>query len=378
MDCISINYKKVPLDIRETYAFSTEQQTEFAAFLKETYGIGCVVVLSTCNRSELYFCSDGGRSEQIENALAAYKNIPREDILNHIYSYQGDRALRHLFFVASGLDSMVLGEDEILHQIKESYGQALSEGRSCNEMNIAFQGALCCAKSIKTETLLSKTPVSTGTLAANTIEEFLQKDHTKKILIVGITGKIGSILAKNLYSKNIRNITGTSRKHVSVSERGGLDGLVMTDFAERYEILDEMDVIVSASTSPHYTFTAEKVKEVLKTRKPRMFLDMAVPRDMDRAIAGISDCRLVDMDDFARMAESNHGIKQKEVLKAQMLLEEKLDETIKDVAMSSFMEQKRELFEQIKKREFGSVFYQMKEHLSSDNFKALVEAVEQL
>ena len=105
---------------------------------------------------------------------------------------------------------------------------------------------------------------------------------------------------------------------------------------------------------------------------------MAVPRDMDRAIAGLSDCRLVDMDDFGRMQTSNHGIKQKEVVKAQALLEEKLDETLKDMAMSSFMEQKRELFEQMKKREFGSVFYQMKEHLSSENFRALVEAVEQL
>ncbi len=378
MDCISINYKKVPLDIREKYAFSAKEQTAFAGFLKGKYGIDCVVIVSTCNRSELYFCSDGDTSGRMEHALAEYKNIPREDILNHIYSYQGDRALRHLFFVASGLDSMVLGEDEILHQVKESYGQALREGRSCNEMNIAFQGALCCAKSIKTETLLSKTPVSTGTLAANTIEEFLHKDRDKKVLIVGITGKIGGILAKNLYGKNIKNITGTSRKHVSVTESVVCPGIVMTDFAKRYEILDEMDVIVSASTSPHYTFTAEKVREYLKTEKPRMFLDMAVPRDMDRAIAGLSDCRLVDMDDFGRMQTSNHGIKQKEVVKAQALLEEKLDETIKDMAMSSFMEQKRELFEQMKKREFGSVFYQMKEHLSSENFRALVEAVEQL
>lgn len=378
MDCIGVNYKKVPLEIREKYAFSREEQTEFSKFLKTAYGVGHVVILSTCNRSEIYFCGKPGQIGQVEDALAAYKNISREEILNHIYLYQGQRALRHLFFVASGLDSMVLGEDEILRQVKESYGQALEENRSCNEMNIAFQGALSSAKSIKTETLLSKTPVSTGTLAANHIEEFLQGNKAGKVLIVGITGKIGSILAKNLCSKKITNLVGTSRSRNGVIESLAGQNICMMDFSRRYEALDEADVIVSASTSPHYTFTAEKVREYLKTKKRRLFLDMAVPRDIDKAIAKIPDCTLVDIDDFEHMAVCNNEIKLKETDKAQVLLEEKLEETIKNIVMSSFMEQNRALFETIKTREFGSVFYQMKDHLSSEHFKALVEAVEQM
>lgn len=378
MNCIGVNYKKVPLEIREKYAFSREEQTEFSGLLKEKYGISSVVILSTCNRSEIYFCGESDKIEQMEYALAEFKNISREDILNHIYTYQEERALRHLFLVASGLDSMVLGEDEILRQVKESYGQALEENRSCNEMNIAFQGALSSAKSIKTVTLLSKTPVSTGTLAANEIEEFLKGNKAGKILIVGITGKIGSILTKNLYSKKMTNIVGTSRKHSGITEYFTDMDIVMMDFSRRYEMLDEADVIVSVSMSPHYTFTAEKVREYIKTEKIRLFLDMAVPRDMDKAIAEIPGCQLVDIDDFERMAACNNELKLKETDKARVLLEEKLEETIKNIVMSSFMEQKGEWFETIKKREFGSVFYQMKEHLSSEHFKALAEAVEQL
>lgn len=375
MNCIGVNYKKVPLSIREHYAFSEEEQRQFHQMLKEKYHCAGSVIVSTCNRSEIYFC---GESEDIVRALAEYKGLQKGDILEHIYVYTGERALHHLFHVASGLDSMVLGEDEILRQVKDGYQLALEQGSTCNEINIAFQGAFGSAKDIKTNTLLSKTPVSMGTLAANEIESFLREYGGSSILLVGITGKIGSILAKNLCSKGITNIVGTTRKHTGVLSTFSDTGIRMVDFAERYSYVDEADVVISATTGPHYTFLAKRVAEVAVNDKPRLFIDMAVPRDMDEEIAGLSGVTFLDIDDFERMAAHNNEVKLRETDKAELILEEKIEETTKSIYMSAFMEQDRSVFEALKGRSFGSVFYQLKEELTGEQLKILMEAMERL
>lgn len=400
MNCIGVNYKKVPLEVREHYAFSAEEQREFHKKLREEAGCIGSVIVSTCNRSEIYFCGRESVAEGtlicpegvtddpnctaeteddliagVEHVLASYKGIREQEMLGQIYVYSGDTALQHLFHVACGLDSMVLGEDEILRQVKEGYLLAQKENAVCNEINIAFQGAMSSAKSIKTNTLLSKTPVSMGTLAANRIESFLQEMGGKKVLLVGITGQIGSILAKNLYSKGITDITGTSRHHSGFAGRFLDMEIRMVDFADRYDYVEEADVIVSATTGPHYTFLAQQVEAAAKTAKRRLFVDMAVPRDIDRAVMGISNCELVDIDDFKRAAACNNEIKLRETDKAKLILAEKLEETKKSIYMSVFMDRDAAVFAKWKDKSFGSVFYRLKDQISAEQLKALMEAL---
>lgn len=378
MNCIGVNYKKVPLEIRERYAFSAEEQREFHKRLKISAHCAGSVIVSTCNRSEIYFCGKAELIAGVERELAAYKELDGQEMLGQIYVYSGDAALRHLFHVTCGLDSMVLGEDEILRQVKEGYLLAQEAGAVCNEINIAFQGAMSSAKSIKTNTLLSKTPVSVGTLAANRIESFLKEQGTGKVLLIGITGQIGGILAKNLYDKGITEITGTSRRHGMISEGiggnyGGSDRIV--PFADRYAYVDEADVIVSATTGPHYTFVAQKLAVHIKTAKPRLFVDLAVPRDIDRAVAELAQCELVDVDDFTRAAARNNEIKLHEKDKAELILTEKLEETKKSIYMSDFMEQNGRIFAKWKDRNFESVFYRLKDRMTAEQLKGLMEAI---
>lgn len=400
MNCIGVNYKKVPLEIRERYAFSEKEQREFHNRLKETAGCTGSVIVSTCNRSEIYFCGEtAGQPEQqepvegqklqgectgrteagliagVEHALAAYKQLDEQEMLGQIYVYSGDAALRHLFHVTCGLDSMVLGEDEILRQVKDGYLLAKEEGAVCNEINIAFQGAMSSAKSVKTNTLLSKTPLSMGTLAANRIEAFLKEHQGSRVLLVGITGQIGGILAKNLCSKGITDITGTSRHHGSAAGSVSDGALRMVHFADRYDYVDEADVIVSATTGPHYTFVAHMLEKHLKTSKPRLFVDLAVPRDIDRAVTGLLQCELADVDDFKRAAARNNEIKLHETDKAELILAEKLEETKKSIYMSGFMERDKAVFAKWKDRDFGSVFYRLKEQMTAEQFKAVLEAL---
>lgn len=392
MNCIGVNYKKVPLEVRERYAFSKEEQREFHKILREEAGCIGSVIVSTCNRSEIYFCGEipgvgaGDASNfttetedaliaGVEHVLASYKGIRQQEMLGQIYVYSGDTALQHLFHVACGLDSMVLGEDEILRQVKDGYLLAQKENAVCNEINIAFQGAMSSAKSIKTNTLLSKTPVSMGTLAANRIESFLQEMGGEKVLLVGITGQIGSILAKNLYSKGITDITGTSRHHSGFAGRFLDMEIRMVDFADRYDYVEDADVIVSATTGPHYTFLAQQVEAAVKTAKRRLFVDMAVPRDIDRAIVSVPGCELVDIDDFKRAAVCNNEIKLRETDKAKLILAEKLEETKKSIYMSVFMDRDASVFAKWKDKSFGSVFYRLKDQISAEQLKALMEAL---
>ena len=415
MNCIGVNYKKVPLEIRERYAFSAEEQREFHKRLKRYAHCAGSVIVSTCNRSEIYFCGEmtesfqsqetaerqseqgmaesqseqgtaecGGRRTEaaliadIERELAAYKQLDGQEMLGQIYVYSGDAALRHLFHVTCGLDSMVLGEDEILRQVKDGYLLAQEEGAVCNEINIAFQGAMSSAKSIKTNTLLSKTPVSMGTLAANRIESFLQGHGGRRVLLVGITGQIGGILAKNLYSKGITDITGTSRHHGSTLGTGTGGTIRMVDFADRYNYVEEADVIVSATTGPHYTFVAQKLSEYLTISKPRLFVDLAVPRDIDRAVTELAQCELADVDDFKRAAAHNNEIKLHETDKAELILAEKLEETKKSIYMSGFMERDGAVFAKWKDKNFGSVFYRLKDQMTAEQLKGLMEALAEL
>lgn len=374
--CIGINYKKVPLAVRGMAAVTEPERHSLWRRLSEERAVEGMVALSTCNRTELYFCGGKESVLKTERVLAQLKRITKETLLGHIYVYAGEQALRHLFVVCCGLDSMILGEDEILRQVRESYGAALREKTDCRMINIAFQGALHCAKCIKTDTLLSKTSVSYGTLAANQIEAFLGGKEGG-VLIVGITGRMGQILAKNLYSKGIRRITGTSRSHKAADLEAFLPGdIPIVDYLNRYDYLEDADVVVSATASPHYTFTSEKVRASFRTQKQRLFLDLAVPRDLDTEIAGLSGCRLFDIDDFQKMAEANNVAKLKEADKAEQILSEKLDETKKNICISEFAASGSKRFLCLKEQKFGSVFYLLKERLSGSQFQALVEAME--
>lgn len=389
MYCIGVNYKKVPVEIRERYAFSKEEQAEFYKKLRRDCGCIGAVILSTCNRSEIYFCGEL-QEEQIhavEDGLAVYKGIAKEELLGHIYRYGAEDALRHLFRVASGLDSMILGEDEILRQVKDAYQFAVECEMCCNEIHVSFQGAMSSAKSIKTNTLLSKTPVSAGTLAANRIEEFLQMAEGKRVLMVGITGKIGGILAKNLRDKGITDIIGVSRGHGRAEGEAVADipcaaqfacGANMVDFSERYCYVDEADVIVSATSSPHYTFLAREIANTIVHAKRRLFVDLAVPRDIDRDIKKLPLCEVVDIDDFKKSADSNNLLKLREMDKAELILTEKLEETKKSIYMSTFMDRNGTHFAELRERSFGNVFFQLKEQLDAEQLRGLLAAMERL
>ena len=377
MYCISISHKTAPINVRELFSFTQEEQVAFGKIVLQESNISGCVIVSTCNRSEIYFSGEDNAVFVMERIISKYKNINKEDRSKYCHIYSDKGAIKHLFRVTCGLDSMVLGEDEILRQVKESYIRALENNITSNELNMVFQGALNSSKLIKTDTKFSKTPVSIGTLTANEVINFLQKNKAQNVLIVGVTGKIGSIVAKNLSCKEGINIVGTSRKHNTYDESIiDCQNIRKVNYEERYKYLEEADVIVSATTSPHYTFTFNEVSKILQAnRKNRLFIDLAVPGDIDVEIRTIKEVEVLNIDYFEKAAEKNNLIKLKEIDKVELILSSKVDETLKNIYFQEFNNHIEEVVKNIEDNGLNNMIYKLKDSLDSEQLKAVLDTL---
>jgi len=377
MYCISISHKTTPVHIRELFAFSKQEQIEFGQQIMINEEItGCVIV-STCNRSDIYFTGEKKAINIMEKVVCQYKNISLVQNLKYFNVFCDESAIRHLFRVAIGLDSMVIGEDEILRQVKESYQLALENRFTNQELNIAFQGAVSSSKMIKTNTNISNIPVSIGTLTANCVVDFLKQNNCCNVLIVGITGQMGNIVAKNLSVKGDLNIIGISRKHNAANDLfENYSNIEVVAYKDRYQFLERSDVIVSMTTSPHYTFTYNEVSEALKdNKKNKLFIDLAVPGDIDKEIAISKHCEILDIDYFEKASKKNNLTKLKELDKVELILDSRIDETLKDIYVQKFQPIMDAVNNTAQTKGFNYLFYHLKDSLNSEQLKAVLQAL---
>jgi glutamyl-tRNA reductase len=274
---------------------------------------------------------------------------------------------------------MVIGEDEILRQVKEAYQLSLNNKSTNNELNLAFQGALNSAKLIKTDTKLSNTPVSIGTLTVNKIVDFLETHNGSTVLIVGITGQMGSIVAKNLYLKNC-TILGTIRSHDKVKDLFiNRENIQLIAYKDRYQYLANADVIVSATTSPHYTFNFNEVAGVLKKGTcSKLFIDLAVPCDIDKDIMELQGMELVDIDYFEKASLENNQLKLKELDKARLLLDNCMDEILKNIYFQEFYPSIEKINTIIDEKGFPTILYQLKDSLNKEQLSVLLDSLKEL
>ncbi len=378
MNCISISFKNAHIDFRERFSFSEEEKRRFEEKAISAGAKSCVVV-STCNRSEIYFTGDERVLDGMQTLLTQEKRVKEEDFKKAVGIYSGDMAAYHLFKVACGMDSMVLGEDEILRQVKEAYQCALARGRCDYECNIFFQEALHVAKAVKTDTKISKTPVSIATLTAHSVFEFLEGKEGGAVLLVGAYGKIGAAVGRNIMENQGIRLLATSRSHRGREEIfGSRPNVACVPYERRYDYLDEADVIISATASPHYTFTGDETMKFLKRKKSRLFVDLAVPRDIDGKIGGIGGIKLLQIDDFRELSRANNAVKIREMEKAQGYIQEGMEEAKKSLAYHRFSREKERLEALAAKKGVPYLFYQLRDRMSGDELISLVEGLEEI
>lgn len=374
MECISISHKTAKSMERQRCFIPKERTEDFLREIMALDGVEQCVVLSTCNRTEIYVQGEGNRFKGLEAVMAEASGSDGEWIRSLARRYQGRKALGHLFRVVCGMESMVIGEDEILGQARDAYMYAKEAGYTGYELNSVFQAALTCAKRVKTQTMISKTSVSVATLAANEI--FRLPVQHKTVLLMGSSGQMGGIILKDLLSQeNIRIIT-TVRSHNGRYQ--SLDPRVENvDYRKRYDYLEEADAVVSATSSPHYTLTAGRVREAVGTPKARLFLDISMPPDLDAEIAAIENCRLVSLDDINRLAEENNRLKQQAIMDAEEILSEELEKLCKVLAFHRFIEKDSRWKERYQEYSAEKLIYKLRDELDSASFEAVLDVLMQ-
>lgn len=304
MYCLSLDYKTADSNVRSKFSLTKRE------ILDLSNKVGSLVALFTCNRSEIYFLCEP--SLMLKNL-----DVPC-DIKNLLSLYENEEAVKHLFFVTCGLESMLKGEDDIARQIKKAYYFSLENKISNKELNIVFQKAFNCSKRVKSETLLSKSATSFATLSSKYAKEYYKNNDCKcKILLVGATGELGSVIAKNIVSYDLP---------LAVTQRT-CGGTVCTNydtipFEQRYDYLKNADIVITATSSPHLIFDYDLCKNLI--RQNQLFIDLSVPFDIDRRIEKVAS--FVDVDFFETLAKKNSLEKMKSVKEAQQIILEEFDE----------------------------------------------------
>lgn len=299
---IGVNHKKTPIDIREKFSFTESKKIEAINYLLDM-NIDEVVILATCNRSEIYIATEREIDSSILNVkefIGSFFSI--DDVEGYLFHEKGKVAIEHIFNVAIGLDSIVLGEDQILGQVKEAIEISMDLGASKKVLNKLFREAVTCAKDIKKEFRISEIPLSTSYIGIKLLKEQLGTLKGKKALIVGI-GQISKLALTYLKEEELEKIYLTNRTHGKLIEVSmEFDNSKVINYNNRYEVMEEVDIVITATSAPHTVF---KLDNMPKLNKQLYIMDLAVPRDVDEKIGRIKGVNLYDIDDLSLISENN-------------------------------------------------------------------------
>ncbi|MBZ5503344.1 MAG: glutamyl-tRNA reductase [Acidobacteriia bacterium] len=323
---IGCSHRTAPVELRERVSFTTEQALEAARELRRQGILEEAVVLSTCNRSELYGVPAGDGSdvtEAMQDFITSYHRIPRAELDAHIYRSLGADALRHLFRVAAGLDSMLLGEAEILGQLRTAYGQALDSGSTGPVLNRAFQGALEVGKRVRAETEVGARPMSVALAGVKLAERVFGnlKGHTA--LIVG-AGAVAEQVIEHLRSRHIGSLRVVNRSRDRAAELAGRVGAEAVAWESLEKVLAAPDIIVTSVSSEEPVLTREMLSRALDARggRPIFIVDLGVPRNVAPQAAGLYNLYLYTIDDLGEIVEQNKRAREAEIPRAEAIIAE--------------------------------------------------------
>lgn len=376
MYCVSISHKTAPAEIRGKFNYSGEEKKELLRQMRSIFSVDEALVLCTCSRTEFYFCGDKASQDEMRKLISKVSGVSLDSIKGYFRIYGGRKSVEHVFRVACGIDSMIIGEDEILGQVKNAYSLAHDAGATGFVINSVFQKAIACAKKIKTDTPLSKTPVSTATLTARTVfgEDFYKKD--KNVLLIGATGEMGKAILNNLLSKPDIYIVCPLRKKLGFVPKDE-SRVKCVPYEERYGYIDWADAVVSATSSPHYTVMLDEIEKRDISPRKRLFIDIAVPRDIDENIARLENTRLVTIDDFETIARENNRLKLQAVDWAVEICGKYQDELYRDIIFHREFGS-GELIDLNKTVDMAKLIYRAKKEMDSSGFSQLVKIMKEL
>ena len=318
---VGVNHSTTPIEIRERLAVSSAHVPDALSSLRKYVSQG--LILSTCNRTEVYSIpNSGGSSQPGIDFLKDWANISNADLLPYVYCYHNEEAVRHLFRVASGLDSMIIGEFEILGQVKQSLEEAKKTRMLGHPIRNLFHQALRVGRRVRDKTGISKNALSVSSVAVTLAAKAIGDLTRCKALVIG-TGEAGRLVAKALKERGIAQITTTSRSYDKASTLAAALGGSSADIGSLGRELASCDIAISCTGAPHLILDLKSVENAMQTRphQPLVIIDIAVPRDVEPQVGQISNVFLYDIDDFTHLSELNRKQRETETKKAMEIIE---------------------------------------------------------
>lgn len=324
-----INYKNCPVEVRENLHFRERRLAEAYEWIRREWPSVETLILSTCNRVELYFSMERGElpSEMIADFLTAFHGIDRSQFEGYAYRWEGRQAIEHLFRVASGLDSMVVGENEILGQLREAFRAAQEAGTVDSFLYRWAERALRVGKLVRTKTKINEGAVSVPSVAVELAEKIFGALTGKKVMVLG-TGEMSELTLGHLRQAGAETLYVMSRNE----EKGRL---LAESFGARWvskedweNFLVQIDILITSTAAPHPIVKFETVKRIIEKRRhrPLFLIDIAVPRNIEADIHSLDDVYLYNIDDLQEVAQANLRLRRKEIREAEASIQEAVEE----------------------------------------------------
>jgi glutamyl-tRNA reductase len=325
---IGLNYRTAPIEVRERFAISPERLSEAIRELKAWKSILECVIVGTCNRTELYAVVDRDNRcpKHVRDFMESCFGIPKGDFAPYLYIHEDEAAKNHLFRVACGMDSMVLGETQILGQVRDAFLLAQQERTTGTIFNMLFKQAVTVAKRAHSETGIGENAVSVSYAAIELGKRIFGSYHRKNVLIIG-AGKMSELTVKHLSASGAERIAVTNRTFERAEELAKKFGGQAYLFDRLPSLLADADVVITSTGSSETILKKRDVEAAMRTRpsRPLFMIDIAVPRDLDPDIHEVSNVYLYDIDDLEGIVEANMELRRQESLKIEAMIAEELN-----------------------------------------------------
>lgn len=323
-----VNHRTAPVEVRERLAFDSGSLPGALLELKRRPGFREGLILSTCNRVEVALtCED--TNVAVDEFLAETRQVAREWVTPYLYRFEDDQAIRHLFRVAASLDSMVVGEPQILGQLKAAYALAKEHGAVSGFLDGLLTRAFNVAKRVRSETDIGESAVSVSYAAVELAKEIFGTLADKKVLIVG-AGKMSELAARHLRRSGATQIFVTNRTPERAVEMAQLFEGKIVEYTRFLSFLPEADIVITSSGAPHYILVRDDMKKVLDTRrnKPMFLIDIAVPRNIEPSVNELDNVFLYDIDDLQKVVASNLAGRKQSAEDAEAIIREEVERMV--------------------------------------------------
>ncbi len=359
---IGLNHKTASIDLRERMAFAEDQMETALHQLKSLPSLKENMILSTCNRVEIYAAARETDKAilDLKHFLSQYHGLPLKEFEKSLYSFAGEEAVKHIFRVASSLDSMVVGEPQILGQIKSAYETAVESKTSGIILHRLLHRAFHVAKRVRTETRIGDSAVSVSSVAVDLARKIFETLEKKTVLLIG-AGEMCELAARHLVSGGVEKVLVTNRTYERAASLAQEFKGEAIPFHEMNQGLNRVDIVISATDSPQYLIRRDQVAKVIKDRKqkPIFFIDIADPRNIEPSVGEIENVYLYNIDDLKKVADENIKDRGKEAQKAETIVQEEVTKFVNwyhSLEVTPTIVALRKKFEEIGKKELEKAF----------------------